>query len=226
MRKLSLMLIAMAAVLSLTAIPALADQLALGSEGSVYFCNIGGEIFLSTTAGCVPAGGTIDANTGSFESPNGTTVLSNQPWSFGLPSFGWIVSGLDLVPASTPSTNSFSWGSGVGAITGTITWNFLSDNSPSSKLAGSMVIGANSNGGMLGTDFPVGASVSIDYIFGGLNPTVGGLLRAGSGRSSIGTGSTGEVLPAVPEPGAVFLLGVGFLVVGTFLRRRGQAHVG
>lgn len=229
MRKLSLMLILVAAVLSLTAIPAFADQLGLGGgTPGVYFCNIGGNIYMSTTSGCTTTGGTIGSdNSGNFQSPNHHVVIDGQPWSFGLPTFGWVWAVYDLVPVGAPPTNSFSWGgNGVEIITGTITWSFLSDGSASSKLVGSMKIDDNANGGLLGIDFPEGASVLIDYTFSNIHPTVGGLLGLGDGHSSgIAWDSSGEV-PSVPEPGTLLLLGAGLVVAGTFLRRRGRAQPG
>lgn len=232
MRKLHLMLIVVAAVLSLTAIPAFADQLTLGGDGTVFFCSTGGPnspIVLSTTPGCTTAGGTVGStNSGTFESPTGNTVVALQPWHLVFPStnpfeFGSLVGNVFSV-VSPQNVTAFSWGgNGTGTITGNVIWTIVKDGTDRPQFMGDLVITGNGNTGQLLAEFPVGLTMGIDFTINlGGNPQLDDVFASGAPAATNGRFSSGEV-PSVPEPGTALLMGAGLLVAGTFLRRRGRA---
>jgi len=221
------LLAALVVLLGIT--PAMADQLTLGGDGTIFFCSTGGvnsPIVISTSSGCTPQGGVAgSATTGSFESPTGNTVIALQPWSLTFPT------GLELGALSggvfqfvnQPTTTAFSWGgaSGTSPITGNITWALVSDGTPVPRFFGTMVITGNSNSGVLGSDYQVGHSVNIDFTVSlGSNPSLEAVYaHTGGALSTSGTFSSGEV-PAAPEPTSIFFLGTGILAAGTVLRAR------
>jgi hypothetical protein len=222
------LLAALVVLLGIT--PAMADQLTLGGDGTIFFCSTGGvnsPIVISTSSSCSPQGGTAGSSTtGSFESPTGNTVIALQPWSLAFPTGLEIgaLSGGVFQFVNQPTTTAFSWGgaSGTGTVTGNVTWSLVSDGTPVPRFFGNLVVTGNTApaGSALANDYQPGHSVAIDFTVNlGSNPTLETIYARGDGASTSGTFSSGEV-PAAPEPTSIFFLGTGILAAGTVLRAR------
>lgn len=228
------LLISAALFLTLGSSAALADQLTLGSDGTLYFCSTGAagsQIAIATSSACSSFGGTFSSgSTGSFEAPKGNLVIGGQPWSIAFPSdfrFGSL-SGGNFSPSG--STSSFSWGAGSDLITGNITFTLVTDGTQSPRWIGQLLItgNANASGSLLKKDYPVGQTVKIDFnVDLGGNPSLDAVYNHSGGCPPTGAGacytsgdfSSGEV-PSVPEPVTGVLFGTGLIAVGTYLRRR------
>ena len=208
------------------AVPAFADQFSMGGgTGTVFFCTSGAgqPITVSTSdANCGTAGGTASsANSGTFESPTGNGIFFGQQWSFTLPTQIASLTGANFttITNGVPSNMSIGGNNGTLAITGTITWTSVNDHTPKPQLIGTFHVSANPNTGILLSDYPVGANLSVDYTINlGTNPTLGTLWDGGATRTS-GSLSSGEVVPT-PETSSILLMGTGMLLAGTVVRLR------
>ena len=222
-------------LMSVNAVPAFADQLALGGDGILYFCSTGGPgsaIVVSTSVGCVPNGGSAGTSapgTGTFEHPTGVpdVTVGFQPWSLTFPAinpfeFTNPIGGV-FSAVSPQNTTGFSWGGNgsVTPITGDITWTVIKDGTSKPQFTGNLLVTGNSNAGLLGSDFPSGATVEIDFTVNlGSNPKLEEVFsHTGEVTSTSGVFSSGEV-PAVPEPTSIAFFGTGLLGVGFVLRRK------
>lgn len=120
----------------------------------------------------------------------------------------------------TSGTEAFSFSAADGdALTGTVTWNVIQDNTATPKFFGTLNITTVAAGdAAFASTFSAGGANEIDFITTPLSagPTLDNVanfaLTATAGVQS------GAVL--APEPGSMLLLGSGLLSVAGFLRRR------
>jgi hypothetical protein len=121
----------------------------------------------------------------------------------------------------TSGTEAFSFSAADGdALTGTVTWNVIQDNTSTPKFFGTLnitTVAAGSDAAFT-SNFSAGGANEIDFITTALSagPTLDNVanlaLTATAGVQS------GAVL--APEPGSMLLLGSGLLSVAGYLRRR------
>lgn len=223
-----ILIVAIAAVLVALGPTALADQINLGgSSTSITFCSPGANQNISVAgsfgAGCANPvagaltgpnlgdatfqhGGTNTQGTYSITFPVPTLVLTGPPNGFG--QFG-----VNSVQSAFSATFT-----GLGTLTGSITYNFVVDNTPNPRFDGNLLV-TGTGSGALAADFPVGSTVHIDFTMNALSggATLDSLFT--NGGSATASLSSGQV-PAAPDGGATVMLLGGVLVGLATLRRR------
>ena len=141
--------------------------------------------------------------------------------------FGSLAGGQFSVVQNSPSI-TFSWGDPTHLITGTVKFTLVTDNTPTPRFNGVIVITGNNNANCstavcqaLARDYPVGSTLPFDFTINlGSHPTLDAIYSHVNGAISTSGGfSSGEV-PGVPEAGSIFLLGTGLLCAGTIVRYR------
>ena len=100
-----------------------------------------------------------------------------------------------------PNSSWFTVDIGADSLAGWVSLDTMYSNGPFGFFTGKYSI-TSSTSGFVQTGFPVGASVDIDFV------TYQGRL------------SSGEIIPAVPEPGTIALVGSGLLAAAGMLRRK------
>jgi hypothetical protein len=119
------------------------------------------------------------------------------------------------------ATLAFSWTSGSNFLTGNLTLTSASDNTPSPRFVGTLLV-TGVSAGLYSTFWPAGDTVNMDFTLTlGSNPTLENVFNHTTATSTSGSYSSGQVLPA-PEPISVALFGSGLIMVGGILRRRSR----
>ncbi len=211
-------LLALGLVVALTSMVSLAlpsgaraDQIGLGGANGTITFTSNGDGTLSFSTG----GFTVSFPLATFQSPNGTVqdagsaILGPMNGGTGLESNG----DFSITSGGTENFN-FSSTTDADALSGTITWAGIKDDTttPMFDISSFLNIASSSGDPQFTTDFPVGRLAEIDMTISG--PTTLTALADGSaGTKGTYNFSSGE-LHAVPEPATFILLGAGLLALG------------
>jgi PEP-CTERM motif len=120
------------------------------------------------------------------------------------------------------AVEDFSWASSgdADAVTGSIKWTQLKDNSPNPDLIGFLDYTASGDAAFLAS-FGTHRIAEIDIVFRNLSSGILLDNLALTTNSETAVISSGEVVPTpVPEPASLALFGTGLLAMGWLTRRR------
>jgi hypothetical protein len=196
-----------------------------GTNQAVIFTGDGGTGATMTFGACGGGPCTIHtqdqfliagANDGLFSAS--TLITTPGPASYSLTSSNganWSVSG---------PTMAYSFSSGAGNLTGTVTWSQVNTNG-SADLVGTIFVTGVSGGSDLSTYYTVGDTYIIRFAatYAAGNQTLEGIfgttLTAMAGTNNAGESGSIGITPT-PEPTAMLLYGTGIFLIGGILRRR------
>jgi hypothetical protein len=196
-----------------------ADQVSLGESnlGNVQFANNGGTTRMSFTAtcgvnpDCISGFGLLGSDVGTYQIwITGVNPKLDPPNAF------------DIYPVDmTGSTINFSFTlfMGLGNLTGTINAQTITGGSIAPELIGTFT--TTSSSGAFVPDWVAGLTTDTDFTVSLAHQTM--LLDqvfVTPGSSTSGPLSSGEILPQVPEPSTLGLLGSGLLAMAGVLKRR------
>jgi hypothetical protein len=202
---------------------ACASSILLGpSSGSYGFQSLGGGLVNVNTGGISISG------TATFQADSGAYTLGAAASSFQVgPQNG------NQFPATGNSTQTFSYTGLVPAdgdkLTGTITWSFIQDGTPTPHFFGSLLVSTVMGDSAFTNTFAPGQTLPIDLITQALMSATGGFtledIANGTARSTALVGS--GALNPIPLPAALPLLATGLGALGLLgWRRKRTAKAG
>jgi len=206
--------------------PGFASQLSLGgSSGLVSFSAPGPGQPISFLTGS----STITSlDSGLFENPTGTALLTLQPWSIVWIDSPYLAATSPDAFAITSGDSTFSFGDAGHHLTGIATFTKVGVIGPLATFVGTVRITTNNNlddglvGSALLTDYPVDATFPIFFLLNfGANPPLMSLWEEGGvtgGYIAVGAVPSPIDFAGTPEPGSLVLAGIGAAIL--WYRRR------
>jgi hypothetical protein len=218
----TLLVLLVAVAMCVIAAPAVADQITILPSGmNLKVQDVGGTTSLAITGSGL---------TGHATYPNNNPFVGSYDFWFGagtMPTLSLAVP-FDYNVAMGTATlwlqvcvQTCTGGSHPGQFTAMVDIQSVGTFNPRApQVSGFMVI--TSSSGMLAADFPVGSMPIFDVNLTNITPSSSGIDKVYQhpGLSLTGEISSGEIIPGVPEPGTLVLLGSGLLGVTGMARRR------
>ncbi len=196
-----------------------ADEVSVGnsSNGQVNFTNTGGTTSMSLTSSCgghsqcVSGLGLFTSDLGNYQ-----IWVSGGPETLAVPD---PPGDFPIVTNGATVNFSFTLAGGLGQLTGTLDLEDIVGGTTSApQMIGTFTTSTVS--GAFTSSFVVGATSDADFTINLFNaPTVSDVYN-GLEPMTQGEISSGEILPQVPEPSTLGLLGSGLLAAAGVLKRR------
>jgi hypothetical protein len=195
-----------------------ADMIGIGgATGSITFTSNGDGTISFSTAGFNSA-----SPLATFQHPTGV------PQDFGSATFSAMsgATGLEsggLFPITSGGTETVSYTGTTDSLSGTVTWPDIKDGttSPQFDVNAFLTVGSRSGDATFLSDFPVGSKAEIDFTVT-VPTTLTDLAGMPRGATVVGSFSSGEIVPDVPEPASLTLLGSALFGLGMLGRRRAK----
>jgi hypothetical protein len=191
-----------------------ADQIAFGvSSQNIQFTGNGANSVTVDIGAAGLSGSAFDSDSFGSYAFGGPLTFTAGPQSS------------NLYPAGANS-ESFTYIDPEGdRLQGTVQWSFIQDNTTNPKFFGLLTITVLAGDAAFIANWgSIGSTANIDFTTNALSS--GGTLDqlAATTNSATASISSGEVVPSVPEPGSLVLLGSGLTALGLRNRRRLSAR--